>query len=435
MNETRNCPRLYLAGRVVLAIDIETLKLRIFNAMTSQQQYIPMIILDDPPAPAVHDKHLLPLFFLFSFFAAIGLSFGIHAMIVGHEHVFGTSREVPWGILITPYVYFACLSTGLCIISSLGQVFRIKTFAPLVNRTVFLAITTMLAGLVTIGLEVENSWRVLIYGIFSANPLSNIWWKSALYTMFVLLMICNFLFLLMNKTRVARGFAIGALIVITCANLNMNSDMALLGARGFWAENYMPLFFLIVSTLLACCVLSLQIFLSNGLQDRTIDSKTGCSLSAISRLITVLLFGMLLFCVMKTIGGFSTKFTENPLAMELLVQGSFAIKFWLGEIFLTVLLPLFLIFLYWRKKLNGLFVFACLSSIVGVFITFYNLIIVGQLIPHYSEYNLFGYPEYYSYSPRLHEYMITLGIFFFFFATSVLGEIILNSTHLRESKG
>ena len=394
-----------------------------------------MVFFDEVAAPAVPDKHLLPLFFLFSAFAAIGLSFGIHAMIVGHNHVFGTSREVPWGILITPYVYFACLSTGLCIISSLGQVFGIKTFVPLVNRTVFLAITTMLAGLVTIGLEVENPWRVLIYGVFSANPLSNIWWKSALYTMFVLLMICNFLFLLINKTRAARGFATGALVAITCGNLNMNSDMALLGARGFWAENYMSLFFLIVSTLLACCVLSLQIFLSNGLQNRNIDSKMGSSISAISRLITLLLFGVLLFCVMKILGGFSTKFTENPLAMDLLVQGSFAINFWLGEIFLTVLLPLFLIFLCWGKKLNVLFTFACLSSCVGIFITFYDLIIVGQLVPHYYEYNLFGYPEYYFYSPSVHEYMMTLGIFSFFFVTSVLGEVILNSTDLRESKG
>ena len=111
-----------------------------------------MIFLDNVAAPAVPNKQLVPLFFLFSFLACVGLSFGLHALVVGHDHVFGTSREVPWGILITPYVYFACLATGLCIISSLGQVFRIKTFVPLVNRTVFLAVTAMLAGLITIGL-------------------------------------------------------------------------------------------------------------------------------------------------------------------------------------------------------------------------------------------------------------------------------------------
>ena len=392
-----------------------------------------MIFLDNVAAPAVPNKHLVPLFFLFSLIATIGLSFGLHAMIVGHDHVFGTSREVPWGILITPYVYFACLSTGLCIISSLGQVFRIKTFEPLVNRTVFLAVTAMLAGLLTIGLEVENPWRVLIYGVFSANPLSNIWWKSALYTTFLLFMIFNFLFLLINKTKVARGFAVGALIAITFGNLNMNSDMALIGARGFWAENYMPLFFLSISILLACCVLGLQIFLSNIMQNRTIDPETSYSMSAIYKLTAVLLIGTLSFSVMKIMGGFSTNFTDNPKAMELLVHGSYAINFWLGEVVLTVLLPLLLIVLCWRKKLNILFALACLSSSVGIFITFYDLIIVGQLIPHYSDYNLFGYPEYYSYSPSPHEYMMTLGIFFFFFATAVLGEIILNSIHLRKS--
>ena len=392
-----------------------------------------MIFLDNVAAPAVPNKQLVPLFFLFSLLACVGLSFGLHALVVGHDHVFGTSREVPWGILITPYVYFACLATGLCIISSLGQVFRIKTFVPLINRTVFLAVTAMLAGLMTIGLEVENPWRVLIYGIFTANPLSNIWWKSALYTMFLLFMIFNFLFLLINKTRVARGFAVGALLAITCGNLNMNSDMALIGARGFWAENYMPLFFLSISTLLACCVLCLQIFLSNAMQDRKIDSETADSMFAIFRLIAVLLIGTLAFCVLKILGGFSTNFTENPKAMELLVHGSYAVNFWLGEIILTVLLPLFLIYLCRRKKLSILFALACLSSSVGIFITFYDLIIVGQLIPHYSDYNLFGYAEYYSYSPSLHEYMMTLGIFFFFFATAVLGEIILNSINFRKS--
>ena len=85
-----------------------------------------------------------------------------------------------------------------------------------------------------------------IYGFLSPNPLSNIWWKSSIYTLFLLLMAFNFMFLLMGKNRIARGLALGALVAITCGNLNMNSDMALLGSRGFWAENYMPLFFFIV---------------------------------------------------------------------------------------------------------------------------------------------------------------------------------------------
>ncbi|NNK95265.1 MAG: polysulfide reductase NrfD [Desulfobacterales bacterium] len=391
-----------------------------------------MLFFNTAIAVKTPDKSLAPLFLILTVFAAIGLSFGIHALIVGHDHVFGTSREVPWGLLITPYVFFACLSTGLCIISSLGQVFHIKTFVPLVNRAVFLSIIAMSAGLISIGLEVESPWRMILYGIISPNPNSNIWWKSAIYTLYILLMIFNFLFLLLNKTKTARGLAIGALIAITCGNLNMNSDMALLGSRGFWAENYMPLFFLIMSTLLACCSLTMFVWLSYKLHNRTIDNETRRSVAAIRKLTLLLLIGALAFGAIKILGGFSTKFTENPLAMQVLVHGDFAVKFWIGEIILTSILPLFIILLCKENNKIGLGAFACLSSTIGVFITFYNLIIVGQLVPHFTTYDLFDVPRYYSYSPSLHEAMMTMGVMFFFIASFVLGEIILNSASVRD---
>lgn len=288
-------------------------------------------------------KNFMPLLIFLAAITAIGLSFGLHAMIVGHDHVFGTSREVPWGILITPYVFFACLSTGICIISSLGQVFAIKTFAPLVNRTVYLAIIAMATGLMAIGLEIENPWNMGIFGFLTPNPLSNIWWKSSIYTLFLLLMAFNFMFLLMDRNSIARGLALGALIVITCGNLNMNSDMALLGSRGFWAENYMPLFFLTMSTLSACCTLILFVWLSSWLQGRKIDTDSHNSISALFKLTIVLLIGAISFAAMKALGGFSTKFTENPEAMQLLVKGDFALNFWFGEIILTCVLPVFLL--------------------------------------------------------------------------------------------
>jgi Ni/Fe-hydrogenase subunit HybB-like protein len=123
----------------------------------------------------------------------IGLAFGLHTMLVGHHHTLGTTREVPWGLLITPYVFFACLSTGLCMISALGQVFGLDTFKPLVTRTVFLSLIAMAAGLLCIALEVETPWRVGFYALFSPQPFSNIWWKATIYSLFTFFTICNFL--------------------------------------------------------------------------------------------------------------------------------------------------------------------------------------------------------------------------------------------------
>jgi molybdopterin-containing oxidoreductase family membrane subunit len=372
-------------------------------------------------------KNYLPVIVTLLLTTTVGVAFAIHALFVGHDHVFGTSREVPWGILITPYVFFACLSTGICIISSLGQVFRIKPFVPLVNRAVFLAIIAMAAGLMSIGLEIENPWNMAIYGFLSPNPLSNIWWKSSIYTLFLVFMSLNLMFLLMQREKIARGMALGALLAITCGNLNMNSDMALLGARGFWAENYMPLFFLIVSTLSACSLIIVLIRLSNWLQNSPISEEYSDSVSALYKLTIVLVIGALAFTVMKLLGGFSTKFTDNPEAMQLLVKGDFALNFWVGEIVLAGALPLILLLLSNGGKNLTLFAMAGISTAIGISVIFYDLIVVGQLIPHFHQYNLFDEPLFYSYSPTLHEYMMVIGTVSFFFAAFLVGEFFFNT--------
>lgn len=383
-------------------------------------------IMTVPSVSLRSQRFIFPLVFS-ALVTGVGIAFGIHALIAGHDHVFGTSREVPWGILITPYVFFACLATGACILSSLGQIFRITPFVPLVKSTVYISLIAMAAGLFAIGLEVESPWRVPVFGIISANPLSNIWWKSAIYTLFLLLMMANFLSLLRGREKLARRFAIAALIAITCGNLNMNSDMALIGARGFWAENYMPLFFLTVSALIACAAVALLVPLNYWLYDREMSEDLRSTLSALCKMTLVLIGALLIFQLMKILGGFSTQFTDNPEAMQLLVKGGFGVNFWVGEIGLAVALPFLLILLSRGGRRPGMLALAGFSIMIGIFVIFYDLIVVGQLIPHFQAYDLYDSPEFYSYYPSLHELFIFAGSIGFFFTAYLLGEILFKN--------
>jgi len=392
-----------------------------------------MILFDTNGHNDTPGRNPIPLIAFLTFITAVGVGYAIHGLIVGHHHVFGTTREVPWGILVTPYVFFACLSTGLCIISSLGQVFKVKPFIPLVNRSVFLSILAMVAGLMAIGLEIENPWNMALYGFLSPNPLSNIWWKSSLYTFFLLFMALNFMFLLMDRKATARIMATVALFAITCGNLNMNADMALLGARGFWAENYMPLFFLLVSTLSACSLLVLLIRISNWVQKRTFDTEADGSASALFKLMIVLVIGILAFSVMKALGGFSAKFTENPEAMKILVRGDFAMNFWIGEILLGGILPLLLLASSSGGRRFGMFALAGLSCAIGISVAYYDLIVVGQLIPHFHQYNLYGEDQFYTYTPTFNEFVIVAGSVSFFFAAFLVGELFFNRTSWKQS--
>ncbi len=361
----------------------------------------------------------------------IGLAFGLHTMLVGHHHTLATTREVPWGLLITPYVFFACLSTGLCMIASLGQVFGIETFKPLVTRTVFLSLISMAAGLLCIGLEVESPWRVGFYALLSPQPFSNIWWKVTIYCLFTVFTICNFLLLMIGRKKSARVFATIAFVLVTIGNLNMNSDMELLGARGFWSEGYMPLYFLSLSAMTGCAAILLCNWMSAKFTHQTLQRQEDLALQATGRLFLVLLLGIGYFTVVKIMGGFVPKFTGNPEAMALLVRGEFARNFWIGEVALAVLVPLALIFFTKGKNMFAL-ALAGLSCLTGAYVLFYDLVIVGQLVPHFQGYDIVDLPQYYTYSPSLHEIMISIGITFFFLAAFIFGEMLFKNIYVQD---
>lgn len=371
------------------------------------------------------------IFVVLTLICVIGLAFGLHTMLVGHHHTLATTREVPWGLLITPYVFFACLSTGLCMIASLGQVFGIETFKPLVTRTVFLSLISMAAGLLCIGLEVESPWRVGFYALLSPQPFSNIWWKVTIYCLFTVFTICNFLLLMIGRKKSARVFATIAFVLVTIGNLNMNSDMELLGSRGFWSEGYMPLYFLSLSAMTGCAAILLCNWISAKFTNQILQSQEDLALQATGRLFLVLLLGIGYFTVVKIMGGFVPKFTSNPEAMALLVRGEFARNFWIGEVALAVLVPLALIFFTKGKNMFALSL-AGLSCLTGAYVLFYDLVIVGQLVPHFQGYDIVDLPQYYSYSPSLHEIMISIGITFFFLAAFIFGEMLFKNIYVQD---
>ncbi len=381
--------------------------------------------------PAVQAKPLSNQFIILVLLAtasAIGLSFGLHSLLVGHEHTFGTTREVPWGILIGSYVFFACLSTGLCIVSSLGQIFGVKSLKPIVGRTVLLAIITIATGLMSIFLELENPWRVPIYSLLSPHPESNIWWKSTIYSTYLLFMILNFVSLLQGNEKRAKRFAIVAFVAVTLANLNMKADMSLIGARGFWAEHYMPIYFLTLSSLAGCSGVMFFTWLASKLGKSPMDQSTREAMSTLGKLASGLLLISLFFTAWKAYAGLSGTHTANPEAMDLLVRGAYSVNFWFGEVILAVAVPLLLIAVTRARNVDALAT-AAVSTMVGIFIMFYDLVVVGQLVPHFHKYNIVDLPRYYSYTPSLHENMIFMGAVFFALACYMAGEIFLRGVY------
>ena len=130
--------------------------------------------------PEVANPLVKSMSILFGLMLVAGVGVGIAGFFIGHEHVFNNTREVPWGLLISTYAFFAITSTGLCLLAAISHVFGGNKLAPLANRMVWISLITILSGFTVIGMEIENPWRMAIYNIISPNITSNIWWMGTL---------------------------------------------------------------------------------------------------------------------------------------------------------------------------------------------------------------------------------------------------------------
>ncbi len=93
---------------------------------------------------------------LFALMVLAGLGGGIYAFVAGHHNAYANTRELPWGLLISGYAFFAICSTGLCLLAVFSHIFGGNRMAPLANRMVFLSIVTIISGFAIIGLGLES---------------------------------------------------------------------------------------------------------------------------------------------------------------------------------------------------------------------------------------------------------------------------------------
>jgi molybdopterin-containing oxidoreductase family membrane subunit len=341
-------------------------------------------------------------------FAAAGIAFGLHALLIGHEHAYNNTREMPWGLLIAAYVFFVVTSTGLCLVSSIGHVFNVDGLKPIAKRSVFLAIVSIVAGFVIIGFEIENPWRMPIYNMLSANPTSNIWWMGTLYGAYLFFMSVEFALLQMGKHKQAGILGLLGVVSGVAAHSNLGAVFGLLGGREFWHGPYMPIYFITSAMMSGCAAVIFFTWMGYKANGWQMSEPLKNSLRTTAKLGATLTAVIMFFTTWKMISGISGHPPGKYEAMMALVNGPYAVNFWVGEVMLGMVIPFFLIISVKARNLSVLFV-AAVSAIIGIFFMRYDLVVVGQIVPHFHEYGVIDLPEYFPYVPSLHEIMVTLG--------------------------
>jgi len=351
----------------------------------------------------------------------VGIGSGLYSLYAGHEHTFGTSRGVPWGILIAAYVFFVVTSTGLCIVSSIGHVFGFENFMPVAKRAVFLSIITIVSGFLVIAFEIENTWRMPIANVIGFNLTSNIWWMGTLYGLYLVFMIAEFVMLQLNKHKLAIGCGLAGLLTGIAAHSNLGAVFGLLSGRHFWHGPFMPVYFIISAAMSGCVAILFFTYLAYRFNGWSFDAKLKASLQSVAKFAALMMAVVLFFVTWKMIAGVTGNVPGEYEAMAYLLSGPYTVNFWIGEITLGLVLPFFLILSVRAESLRVIFI-ASVAAVIGIFFMRYDLVVVGQLVPPFAHMGLVDYPEILSYRPSCIESLITLGGFAFCGLFFLLGE-------------
>lgn len=370
------------------------------------------------------------LLVLFAFITIIGVAAGLHAMYIGYSHAYNVSREVPWGILISTYVFFVVTSTGLCLVSSIGHVFGIKDFMPIAKRSVFLSIVTIIAGFTVIFFEIENPFRMAIYNIISPNLSSNIWWMGTLYGAYLFFMIVEFVLLQIEKHRLATYAGFMGVVSGIAAHSNLGAVFGMLHGREFWYGPYMPIYFIASAMVSGCATILFFTYLAHKVNNEQIDKIVAKAINATRKVGILTICIIMFFTAWKIITGFVGAEGKRE-ALMVLLTGKYSFNFWVLEVAIGMLIPLILYILSRGKNIKLIFVGSALM-IFGIFFMRYDLVVIGQIIPVYYELGVTEYETLLSYSPSIHEILVVLGGMGIVGTTFLLGEKIFNAHRVEE---
>jgi len=350
----------------------------------------------------------------------VGLVAVGRVLFQGHEAVYGVTREVPWGLLIATYAFFAITSTGLAFIGGLGHAFGFEKYAKLNKRIVVMAFITLLAGFTQMGMEIGHPFKLMFYFITSPNFSAPIVWMGIFYGIELIIIGAELFIIFQPKRfnhRLSAILGFLALVVGVLATSNLGFVFGSITARPFYHGIYFPVF-LVVSGITAGAALLLLVY--NTVYKLEIPDKYIDSMQSLGKLMGLGISTMIFLYLWKILSSLYTEPEGSYEAVNTLLSGPLNTNFWIGEVLLALLLPLGLILTSraHNLKLLGLTGLIYLS---GLFFTRYDFIVAGQLPPMRAGYEgskVHTINGLVHYSPSTGEWMIFafgLGVFFFLY--------------------
>lgn len=348
--------------------------------------------------PQYTRKFFLPIWVLLLLaLVALGV-FGAYHLATREE-----SAEIPWGILVPSYVFFALAATGSTLINSIFTVFNIKQFKPFIKKGVWLSLILIIPAVIFIVMDLGR-WSHAYNLYFLFNPTSRIGWMGMLYVFYVISILVELVVVIkedqMPKWAVV---AVGRVVLIITLGVatNLGALFGAINSKPLLFNYFMPAHF-IVSGVLAGAALQIMFFsiCSYIKNKRVSEDLKNLFIRGYRPAIFGLILGNWLLLIIKFVPGILS--TPVSPYVQLLITGPYSLRFWGFEILIGGILPLILLL---NRKTNEsvkwLFIMSILV-IIGSFFSKYDLLIAAQSIAPFTT-------EVIQYSPPLIDVLLLVG--------------------------
>ena len=295
----------------------------------------------------------------------------------GH-YVTGMNNQIVWGMPHIFAIFLIVAASGALNVASIGTVFGKSLYKPLGRLSGLLAVALLVGGLVILVLDLGRPDR-LIVAMTNYNLKSIFAWNIFLYVGFIAVVVV-YLWLQMERrmNRYVKAAGMAAFLWRLILTTGTGSIFGFLVAREAYDSAIMAPLFIAMSFSFGLAVYILTLLTVYRGTGRDIGDVV---IRKLSRLLGVFVAAVLYFTVVQHLANL---YAAEHIGVEkfiLMEGGIFTLLFWLGQIVLGGLIPMFLVFRPATAGSNRNAVLASSLVIIGGFAQVYVIVIGAQAYP------------------------------------------------------
>lgn len=285
--------------------------------------------------------------------------------------LFDVQHEIPFGMIITFYIFIAGMSAGLFIFSTLGPVFGMKKMQPLAKPASVMALAAVIPGVLALIVDLGEPLRFYTL-LYKFNPSSAMSWGTYILTLFSIVTLFYIFYLWTGDHKKAKSLGIAGLVGAISLGLYTGFLLALAPAHPLWNSALIPVLFLIsglvsgVSLISVCASFFPKI---TGLKSESAEEMMH-QLKIWFIVLELALLGSHLLTLFVSDAG--------RAVFAHLMTGDRMVSFLVVQIAIGMVLPLILLFVSHSKMVMGI---SSILSLIGVFALRFNIIVGGQELP------------------------------------------------------